>query len=802
MGTTHLNTTQDSDNILLQEALSLHDQGIGVYLTDPVTNTKIGRYSEFDPIDDRDLLSQLCTEVPDANLNIAIDQIYDLVALAVGVGSGKDLADESFAELCRFHGNPETIGYLLPTGERYYLFKYDEGDLDLKDKPGLAFKKSNESLLVYSSQSVDGEIQKIGADTIRKFSDWASNEISQAKVPECGVQHLPEIIEQIPVISVKPTDSVSSEKRADETTSDNSSQQDQKQSGTEDLETQIADWLRDNRSKSEIIAELTDRYTGKESALQNRQIQRMVITVAAELNTSEGDESLSGDTALLLEVADLEFVIFKDEHSKGHLFIKDSGTNLAITHPSVPKLLVYKFRKIFGRLPAPARVKEAVQIIEMTAEYDSDQITLHNRVAKRDGAFYYDMGDSRSIRTTKDGWEIIPSPILFRRHSHQIVQVDPTPEGDARKIFDFLNVKLEDHLLLLVYIISLLIPGIPHPVFHPWGDFGSAKSFLCTVINLFCDPTSVTKMILNKKESDAIQIFFKHYVSVLDNLSEIPEWLSDLICQACTGSSFNKRKLYTDSDDVIFTIKHCIILNSLEMLIVKPDLMQRTITMHIEKPAIVREEEEVWRAFQESRGKILGGMFGVLVKAMGIYPTVALSNLPRMADFYRWGYAIAQALGNHGEQFIKDYQANIMRQHEGVMHHNALCQAVVELMEKRSEYKSTVGQTLKKLKDIASPSRTDQSFPTDAKNLGRSLGLISQTLAGFGITFIIEKRQGKGTPIKILKNSISPSSPSPDSPVLSQAAATPCKSEVGEPHEAHSEIPLVILDAEFEVVNA
>lgn len=551
-------TAQDADNILLQEALRLHDQRVGVYFTDPATNTSIGRFSEYDPITDRELLTQFCTERPEANLHVAIDRSCGLVALAVGVGSGKDAAEDSFRKVCRIHGVPKTLGYSLPTGEQYYLFEYDDGDLDLRDKPGLALKKSNESLMVFSSRSPGGQIQRIGAGTIRKFSDWASNEVSESGNPEVEEQNLQETLNGISVAE-EVAETLNSVDQTEETPSANDNQQTQQQSSeTKDLETQIATWLKDGKSKSEVISELIGRYAGNKSSYSERQIQRMVITVAAEHQNSEDDEPLAGDTALLLEVADLEFVIFKDEHSKGHLFTKASGTNLLITHPSVPKLLVYKFRQIFGRLPAPARVKEAMQILEMMAEYDSKQQILHNRVARYNGAFYFDMGDSRSIQVTKEGWELVRSPILFRRHSHQLVQVDPVHGGSAWKIFDFLNVKKEDRLLLLVYIISLLIPGIPHPVFHPWGDYGSAKSFLCTVINLFCDPTSVTKMILNKRESDAVQNFYKHYVTVLDNLSEIPDWLSDLICQACTGSSFNKRKLYTDSDDIIFTIKHCI----------------------------------------------------------------------------------------------------------------------------------------------------------------------------------------------------------------------------------------------------
>jgi len=555
MSSAKMATKESPDNTLLNEALFLYDQGVRIYLSNRKTNKAMHPYSEFEPITDRDVLKEMCTENPSSNLNVAVDWKFGLVALAHGVGNEKEFAEESFRELYQQYGQLNTLGYLMPSGESYFLFKCDQDCFDVKGKPGLKLLKSVESLPVYPSVIDGKQVQKIGTSaTIRELLNWLGQSAVIEKTESTST--IPDDMEQVEsdpavdvLLSLKkivPDDKTRKQPDLEPPVSQESVNTEQDQvPKPESLEERIIKWLKEKRKTADIIAELIEENKSIENSLTERQITRLVVTVAAERIKDEDGDPLEGDTALLLEVAYLELDTFKDEHGKGHGFIKSSGTNILITHSDLPKYLVYKFRKIFGRLPKPARVKEAIQILEMIAEYDSLQITLHNRVAKQNGEFYYDMGDTRSIRTTAEGWEIVKSPILFRRHSHQLPQVDPVRGGNASKIFDFLNVKKNDQLLLLVYIISLFIPGIPHPVFHPWGDYGSAKSFLCAVINLLCDPTSVTKTILNKKEADAIQNFYKHYVSVLDNLSDVPEWLSDLICQlapeaASTSGSYTR----------------------------------------------------------------------------------------------------------------------------------------------------------------------------------------------------------------------------------------------------------------------
>ena len=58
-----------------------------------------------------------------------------------------------------------------------------------------------------------------------------------------------------------------------------------------------------------------------------------------------------------------------------------------------------------------------------------------------------------------------------------------------------------------------------------------------------------------------------------------------------------------------------------------------------------RTEEELIGAFENDLPKILAGFLNVLSEALRLYPTVKLDGYQRLADFSRYGCAIAQALG-------------------------------------------------------------------------------------------------------------------------------------------------------------
>jgi len=174
--------------------------------------------------------------------------------------------------------------------------------------------------------------------------------------------------------------------------------------------------------------------------------------------------------------------------------------------------------------------------------------------------------------------------------------------------------------------------------------------------------------------------------------------------------------------------------------------MDRTILLHLERitPDKRKEHTELWADFEVMKPTIFAGMLDTMSKAMAIYPTVQLSRMPRLADFARWGYAISEALGKTGEEFLADYQQNIERQTEEVVQGNTLCLAVLRMMDDKESYTKPVKDAFDELHNLAEPERSDTTFPKDAKNLRKHLERIKATLMDLGIGYQISERSATG----------------------------------------------------------
>ncbi|KAF0221112.1 MAG: hypothetical protein FD174_610 [Geobacteraceae bacterium] len=458
----------------------------------------------------------------------------------------------------------------------------------------------------------------------------------------------------------------------------------------------------------------------------------------------------------LLEVA-LEFVdnipAFCDENGDPFVFLNGS------CHPVRSKEVKANIsRKVYVSTRKPLRqnlLAESLAALESRAICDGEQIKLNLRIAQLGNHILYDLGDGRAVKTGKKKWTIVEAPPLFRRYKHQQVQVEPERGGDLWQLFDFLNIPKSQWLETIVMFISYLVPGIAHPIFHLYGPHGSAKSTLFKIVKSLIDPSSIKVMITPKSKQEVVRAINHHHMPHFDNMSKIDSELSDILCTACTGGGIPKRALYTDDDDHIFNFQSCIGINGINLVISKPDLLDRTMLLHVNRISKEnrRLEKEVLNEFEAVKPEILGGMFDVLLKAMSIYPNVKLKELPRLADYATWGYAIAEALGEgKGNKFITAYQANVDRQLAEVMQHNSLCLAVTLLMEGRKKWTGTVQKAYVKLYNLVSPSKTDGTFPKDAKNLRKQLELIHATLAeAENISYRFSDRTNKGYSIAFVK---------------------------------------------------
>lgn len=481
----------------------------------------------------------------------------------------------------------------------------------------------------------------------------------------------------------------------------------------------------------------------------------------AEANASSGRQT-QAETLLTL-ASELE--LFHDQNSDGYVVL--NGQCVKLRTGQVKKYLSYQMYLEHGKPPNAESLTQAINTLEGLAIFARQEIRLENRVARHGGGFLYDLGDHRAIRFAGDGWEIIDAPAKFRRFSHQAVQVVPIAGGDAYRLFDFINVGPDRRLLILVTLISYFVPEIPHPIFHPWGSQGSGKTSLFKAFKRLVDPSSVETIMCSTDRQQVIHALVTHYMPLFDNLSRLDGETSDLLCQACTGGGIEKRQLYTDEDSIIFQILRCVGVNGINLSIAKPDLLDRTLLLHLERipPDKRREESVLWAEFEEARPHVLGGIFDILSKAMKIHPQVNLARLPRLADYGRWGYAIAEAIEpGLGKKFIADYQRNVDQQVEEAIQGNTLATTLLLYMANRDEWDTTVAHAFLVLRDDARPDPYDKSFPRASKELRRHLERLKTTLEEKGITYMIGARTADGTPIVFRKFEDFDSSSSSDTP--------------------------------------
>ena len=77
------------------------------------------------------------------------------------------------------------------------------------------------------------------------------------------------------------------------------------------------------------------------------------------------------------------------------------------------------------------------------------------------------------------------------------------------------------------YIISLFIPDIPKPVLVLHGEQGRAKSTFQELIKMLVDPSTTQTFTFPRDSNEFIQQLSHNYIVYYDNVSVIPDWLSD-----------------------------------------------------------------------------------------------------------------------------------------------------------------------------------------------------------------------------------------------------------------------------------
>lgn len=451
----------------------------------------------------------------------------------------------------------------------------------------------------------------------------------------------------------------------------------------------------------------------------------------SDLTPSEVVEELLTGTSML----------FRDQYGTAYIAPSGNGSDVMKIHSSDFKhWLSGRLYKEYGKVVSANTLNSVIQVLSGTARHENRVRQLSVRISFDGNTLLYDLGDE-VIEVDKSGWRLtLKQPIAFRRYPHQKNQSFPEEGGSVNDLLKFTNIKNEDEcLLFLVFTVLAFLPGFPHPLLLLHGPQGSGKSTPMRLLKELVDPSAIQGLSAPKDEPSFVQLAHHHAFVVFDNLSNIPVWFSDALARASTGDGFSKRALYTDDDDVVYKIQRTIALNGINQVVTKADLLDRSILIGLKRiePTERMPEDIFWKTFHEEKPNILGAIFSVLSKAIGEIGDLELTDLPRMADFAKWGYVVAEVMGYGGEKFITAYKSNISRQNEEAIEASPVAQAVIEFMHSTSEWSGTAGELLRRLNQISAFNdlKSSMLWPKDPQWLSKRLNEVEPNLQAAGIYF-------------------------------------------------------------------
>jgi hypothetical protein len=359
---------------------------------------------------------------------------------------------------------------------------------------------------------------------------------------------------------------------------------------------------------------------------------------------------------------------------------------------------------------------------------------------------------------------------LFKRYAHQQPLAKPLTEkekGDAWKLLEYINIKADDEnsrLALLCSVISYFIPLIAHPAIVASGAQGTCKSWFFNVIRQVSDPSSIPLLTVPKDAREMAQHLEHNWLTPYDNISNLPDWASDMLCRAVTGGGIAVRKLYTDDEDIILNFKRCVMLNGINVSAQRGDLLDRAMIFALEPISKRKTEKQLSTDFENAKSIILTGFLNVLSQALKIYPSVELKEIQRLSDFHFYGCAIAQALGKKQEQFSDAYREKVKQQNDEALTDQVALAVLkfAELTVKPIDAMDATGTSLKsywidqpsalfaKLNYIAVnilsiDIKTNKGWPRSPNALTRKINVLIPNLKAVGVEIV----NYQGTPRKI-----------------------------------------------------
>ena len=404
-----------------------------------------------------------------------------------------------------------------------------------------------------------------------------------------------------------------------------------------------------------------------------------------------------------------------------------------------------------GEIPPVGEFLNLVAELELLAYKRTIARNLTSRIAlSKKNWLCYDLDASQGLayKISADGYEDIQTPsMVFRQSATYAPQVKPDEDTEAEELPELVKKHFrlqteEDNFLFSIYLVTAFLkPLVNVPLLILQGEKGSSKSSVLRRIEQIVDPKTTDIMGAPRNNSDLEIRLNNNYFTTLDNLSFLSKKTSDLLARAITGGSTYRRKLYTDTNEIVLNLGSVIALNGIGLVATEADLLDRAIVFKLRRipESEIKTERELKESFEGDLPKFIGAIFLCISEVLADAQPIAVQKKTRMADWFEYAVKVGRIFGLEDEKTAEVIWKNQKTVNRQTLGENLVAQCLMELMSSRDEYLGSVTQLLGDLCDIAEKNAIKSSLlPGQPNVLSRRLNELKSNLETAGIFFEIK----------------------------------------------------------------
>jgi len=276
-----------------------------------------------------------------------------------------------------------------------------------------------------------------------------------------------------------------------------------------------------------------------------------------------------------------------------------------------------------------------------------------------DGAMWWDSGRQGGglVRVGPEGWEVRFTPECWFIRGANIGQL-PLPEGGGslEELWRFCHINPEDRRLVTSWLLSSMMAGrkTAAGVLYLHGPAGSGKTTGSSKLSEAAgsDANTQTQRSSSQTDQDRAAIIADGWIFSQDNLSIITAKESDWLCGVVTGYTEKLRILYQTSDVVRIYIRRPVIATSIDIPMLREDLIRRMVPVGVLPLALPIPEGQLEDQWQEARPLVFGALLDLLVRVLALGAPPEGKRLSELAAWGRVAWALDQLAGDGAETVV------------------------------------------------------------------------------------------------------------------------------------------------------